>query len=79
MSRPLGDDAPAAGLIPATVAREDLRSAWRAACVDTRAAYASWCRAGTAQARDAYMVFVAADDREAAAATALESAEALLV
>jgi hypothetical protein len=51
---------------------EDLRDAWRAACDDVRAAYDAWCIAPTSEAGDRYCGFVAAADREEAAAAALK-------
>jgi hypothetical protein len=46
----------------------DLKVAWREAAEDTRLAYQAWCEADRGGARDAYVVFVAAADREAVAA-----------
>jgi hypothetical protein len=46
---------------------EDLRTAWREAADDSRAAYQAWCDAAAPAARDAYVAFVAAADREAVA------------
>ena len=51
---------------------EDLWDAWRAACDDVRTAYNAWCTAPTAEAADRYCGFVAAADREEAAAAALK-------
>jgi hypothetical protein len=53
---------------PAHADVDDLKSAWREAAEDTRLAYRAWCEAGRGTARDAYVVFVAAADREAVAA-----------
>jgi hypothetical protein len=49
---------------------EDLRMAWRDACADLRIAYHVWCRQGVAGGADAFAGYVAATDREAAAADA---------
>ena len=46
----------------------DLKVAWREAAADARLAYQAWCEADRGDARDAYIVFVAAADREAVAA-----------
>ena len=50
---------------------EALLDAWRDACDDARAAYAAWCAASRYRADEAFAVFVAAADREEAAAEAL--------
>jgi hypothetical protein len=47
---------------------EDIRDAWRDACGDLRAAYAAWCDAALENAGDRHAAFLAAVDREAAAA-----------
>jgi hypothetical protein len=47
---------------------EELRMAWRDACGDLRLAYLAWRDAGSTHARDAFAVYVAAVDRESAAA-----------
>jgi hypothetical protein len=47
---------------------DDVRLAWRDACTDLRLAYLDWRDAGPAHARDAFAVYVAAMDRESAAA-----------
>ena len=52
---------------------EDLRDAWRAACDDVHSAYDAWRSASTAETADRYCGFVAAVDREEAAAAALQS------
>jgi hypothetical protein len=46
----------------------DRTTAWREAAEDARLAYQAWCDADRSVAADAYAVFVAAADREAAAA-----------
>jgi hypothetical protein len=48
--------------------RDDLRMAWRDACGDLRLAYLAWRDAASAHARDAFAAYVAAVDRESAAA-----------
>jgi hypothetical protein len=53
---------------PATADVHDLTVAWREAAEDARLAYRAWCEAGRSTARDAYVVFAAAADREAVAA-----------
>jgi hypothetical protein len=50
---------------------EDLRLAWREACNDARGAYHAWRAQGPAGSGDRFAVYVAAADREAAAATVL--------
>jgi hypothetical protein len=50
---------------------DDLRLAWRDACSDARLAYLSWREAGPARAAAAFAAYVAATDREAAAADRL--------
>ena len=50
----------------------DLWRAWRAACDDLRTAYDAWLAARAAETADRYCGFVAAADREEAAAVALE-------
>jgi hypothetical protein len=47
------------------------RDAWQAARNDATLAYRYWCQAGADTKRDAYAVYLAAADREAAASTAL--------
>jgi hypothetical protein len=47
---------------------EELRLAWRDACSDARLAYLSWLEATPARAGEAFAAYVAAADREAAAA-----------
>jgi hypothetical protein len=48
----------------------DLRMAWRDACADLRIAYHVWCQKGRARGADAFAAYIAAADREAAAADA---------
>jgi hypothetical protein len=50
----------------------DLQHAWLDAADDAYEAYVAWCRAGRAEAPDAFAVYQAALDREEAAARALE-------
>ena len=50
---------------------DDLRLAWREACWDVRLAWLSWREAGPARAAAAFAAYVAAADREAAAADRL--------
>jgi hypothetical protein len=52
---------------------EDLRTAWRDACGDLRLAYLAWQEATSTQSRDAFAVYLAAADRETAAALAVAS------
>lgn len=47
---------------------EDLRMAWRDACADLRVAYHAWRQQGPTGGGDAFAAYVAAADREAAAA-----------
>jgi hypothetical protein len=47
---------------------EELRLAWRDACTDARLAYLDWHEATTPRAGEAFVAYVAAADREAAAA-----------
>jgi hypothetical protein len=47
---------------------EDLRMAWRDACADLRLAYLAWQEASPAHTSEAFAVYVAAADRETAAA-----------
>jgi len=56
----------ASGLDP-----DDLRAAWREACNDVRCAYDAWRTEGPAGSADRFAVYVAAADREAAAAEVL--------
>lgn len=51
----------------------DLWDAWRAACDDVCTAYDAWRAAPAGETADRYCGFVAAADREEAAAAALES------
>jgi hypothetical protein len=54
-----------------TCDRENLRMAWRDACADLRVAYYAWCEGGIGgHAAEAFAAYVAAADREAAAADA---------
>jgi hypothetical protein len=50
---------------------EALLDAWRDASEDARLAYRAWQRTSRYRAGEAFAVFTAADDREAAAADAL--------
>jgi hypothetical protein len=50
---------------------EDLRMAWRDACADVRLAYLDWREAGPEDTADAFASYVAAAEREAAAADTL--------
>jgi hypothetical protein len=50
---------------------EALLDAWRDACMDARIAYRAWNTASRYRSDEAYAVFTAADEREAAAADAL--------
>lgn len=50
---------------------EDLWTAWRDACEDLRDAHRAWCEVSRGDGADAYVVLVAAADREASAADAL--------
>jgi hypothetical protein len=59
---------------PATADIDDLTLAWREAAEDGRLAYRAWCEAGRSTAHDAYVVFVAAADREAVAADCVSRA-----
>ena len=49
------------------VRKDELREAWDTARRCARAAYDAWCAADVADRRDAFAVFVAAADQEAAA------------
>jgi len=51
----------------------ELRHAWRTAQWDAIRAYADWCAAPPAAREDAYVVYVAAADREGAAAAVWEA------
>jgi hypothetical protein len=55
---------------------EDLRMAWRDACADLRLAYHDWREVAVDARADAFVVYVAAADREAAAADAFAQARA---
>jgi hypothetical protein len=50
--------------------REELRMAWRDACADLRVAYYGWREGGAGERAEAFAAYVAAADREAAAAEA---------
>jgi hypothetical protein len=47
---------------------QELRLAWRDACADARLAYLAWSEARPPKAGEAFAAYVAAADREAAAA-----------
>jgi hypothetical protein len=49
----------------------DPHAAWRAAAEEQTLAFRAWCAAPRTGRRDAYIVFVAAEQRAAAAADAL--------
>lgn len=51
---------------------EDLRRAWRESCLDLDAAWRAWTDAGPGACYERRAVHLAAEDREAAAAVALE-------
>ncbi len=53
---------------------EDLRMAWRDACADVRLAYLDWREAGPEHTADSFASYVAASEREAAAADMLGAA-----
>jgi hypothetical protein len=56
---------------------EELRHAWRVACDEALLAYRDWCAADADEAQEAYFTYLAAADREHAAALHLQrSAEA---
>jgi hypothetical protein len=55
---------------PAKCDSEELRMAWRDACADVRVAYYAWREGGPAAGAEAFAAYVAAADREAAAADA---------
>jgi hypothetical protein len=57
---------------PADCDREGLRMAWRDACADLQVAYHGWREGGIRGRAEAFAAYVAAADREAAAAAALE-------
>ncbi|HEX7298802.1 MAG TPA: hypothetical protein VF257_07325 [Solirubrobacteraceae bacterium] len=52
---------------------EHVRLAWRDACADARLAYLAWQEARPSQAREAFAGYLAAADRETAAALAVVS------
>jgi hypothetical protein len=56
---------------------QDLQREWRAARDDARMAYRAWNDAPRPQRSEAYVVYVAASDREAAAGHALGRAAAV--
>jgi hypothetical protein len=61
--------------------RQDLRDAWDAACDDAETAYCGWSAAEKPAQEQAYYAYVAAADREEAAALRLQrhvEADALL-
>ena len=70
MSMPMPDDPFVVQLASRERERrvEDLRMAWREACADLRLAYLDWREARAAHTRDAFAAYVAAVDRESAAA-----------
>ena len=51
--------------------RHDIQHAWTAARDEAAAAYDGWCAAPWSRKRDAYAAYVAAADREEAAASLL--------
>ena len=53
-----------------------LLDAWRSACHDVHEDYRYWCGSGRGSRSEAYGVFIAALDREAAAAVALQHTRA---
>jgi hypothetical protein len=55
---------------PIHITTQQLDVAWRRARSHTAEAYAAWCAARATDRREAYAVFLAAADREAAAETA---------
>jgi hypothetical protein len=61
---------------PAGCDLEDLRMAWRDACADLRVAYHAWREVVVDARGDAFVAYVAAADREAAAADAFAQARA---
>jgi len=71
----MSDPAPHKGLTSDLTSRscdvEDLRAAWRDACSDLRVAYHAWREHGWRGGADAFAAYVAAADREAAAADVL--------
>ena len=54
--------------------RDVMRRAWHLACEDALGAYRAWCDAARTAKADAHAAFVAAADREAAAAEGLRRA-----
>jgi hypothetical protein len=58
-------------LSAAGLGHEDLLIAWREACDDLRRAYRAWCFEWPAAGRDRFAAYLAAADREAAAASVL--------
>jgi hypothetical protein len=56
------------------VTRDVLRGRWEEALDQADAAYAAWCEAPRSERREAYDCYVAARDREDAAARALQEA-----
>jgi hypothetical protein len=59
------------GLPPLPGNVDDLRTAWREACAEMRDAYGRWRLCGEAASGDEFTAYVAAADREAAAADVL--------
>jgi hypothetical protein len=56
---------------PSRMGTDELRLEWRDACGDARLAYLTWREAAPARAGEAFAAYVAAADREAAAADCL--------
>ena len=67
-------DAPIGTPGTGTSARDDVLAIWRAARDDAERAYRNWCGAAAPERRLFYAVYLAAADRESAAATALVAA-----
>jgi hypothetical protein len=59
------------GLPPWEADIDELRTAWREACAEMRGAYRRWRLRGPAGSGDEFAAYVAAADREAAAAAVL--------
>jgi hypothetical protein len=57
--------------VPTAADIEDLRAAWREAAEEAGQAWHRWCGAATDHAFDAYVVYIAACDRETVAAEML--------
>ena len=63
---------PQPDLAPAVEVPEiDVVAAWRQADAESRSAYEAWCEASASRKTEAYFVYLAAADRERAAADAL--------